>query len=761
MCARTLMELEGEAIQLADYLHSEASLESKRGRFFQFFQNLAPSISQSVFCSYYLQYAPFLPLLSQDLIGSCHDPEELHAWLDVMQRFKEQAPEHLSVIDTAEHTIRLAAILSSFYAADFRRAAGLLDLADYAGSAAPALRWDAARHLIQKAPESLRGALDPMLREWEARATLFPANSAHVVLIDSYTIPTLNRNPRGIVLALHAEARERPDDADADFCLINNQTTPGHHSLYWTMMDGLLAARAHMAPGTARRFYTVQYSLAEKSAEVSGSSMGLAAALLAWVTIRNRHYRHTVVSLSATAAITGGIRADGTITAVDSLSLGAKISAAFFSPVERLFLPAANMALATAELAKLEKRYPDRHLYLQPIRSLGEALQDRNLVQGKQPTLLARVFAALQRSRHKQLCAILTTMVVLALLIMLTPALQWWRDRAPARWQITENSLVVQNKAGQKLWSHRFDFPISPEAYNAPDHRNILIDDLDQDGRMETLIGISESAAVENSGTLYGFDDKGRLLWPPVKLGALLTTQSGVEIEDRFNTGPIITARIEPGQPKMILCTVGSLKDFAARLVLIDHRGIVRGSYWNSGHIAFFSLYDYDDDGKLEIAAGMYGNEEGQARLAVFDPDNMQGASPQSLPAFTLAGIPRANHLRLFRFPKSPFWEKGVYRDVVSRIELWGDRVRVDIANHGILKEVAGGPDTYLIYFYVFSTQMEPVALEHLPDYFISRFHDIFGKSFSPADREKIASVESWDGAVWKQIPLGTANLDR
>ncbi len=758
MCAHALMELEGEAIQLADYLHSEASLESKRSRFFQFCQNLTQIAEQPAVCSYYLQFAPFLPLMSQELIGSCRDPEELCAWLDVIQVFKDQAPEHLSAIVPAEHDIRLAAILSSFYAADFHRASGLMGITDDAGTALPAARLDAARYLIRKAPQPLQVALDPVIREWEARTASFPDNCASVVLVDSNTIPTISRNPQGIVLSLHAEARERPDDADADFCLINNQTTPGHYSLYWTMTDGLLAARAHMAPGTARSFYTVHFSLAEKSAEVSGSSMGLAAALLAWVTTRNRHYRSALVSLAATAAITGGIRADGTITAVDSLTLGAKISAAFFSPVERLFLPAANLALATAELAKLEERYPDRHLSLQPLRSFGEALQDRNLVQGKQPSLFARAVAALQRSRHKWLFAILASAAGLALLVMLTPALQWWSDRTPARWQIIEHSLVVQNKAGEKIWSHRFDFPISPEAYAAPDHGNILIDDLDQDGRMETLIGISELNALEQSGTLYGFDDKGDPLWPPVKLGMPLRTLSGEEIEDRYLSGPIITAPIIPGHPKMILCTVGSLKTFASRLALIDHKGIVRGSYWNSGHIVFYNTSDYDGDGRLEIAAGMYGNEEGQARLAVFAPDDMQGASPQSLPAYTLAGIPPANHLRLFRFPKSPFWEKGVYRDVVSRIELWGNHVRVDIANHGILKEVAGGMDTYIIYFYVFSTQMEPVALENLPDYFLSRFRDIFGKSFSPADREKIASVESWDGAVWQQIRLETAS---
>lgn len=761
MRSLTLLELESEAIHLADYLQSATSIESKRGKFFHFFQNLPQIAERSALCSYYLQFTPYLPLLSQDLIGSNHDPEELSAWLEVIHRFKEQAPEHLSVIAAAERVFRLAAFLGFLYAADGSRAAGLMGLGDYAGLPAPASRLDAARHLIGAAPETLQAEVRTLIRDWEAQAGSFPANGVRVVLVDGSTTPPVYQGPQGIVLSLHAEARERPMDAEADLALINNQTSPGQHSLYWTMMDGLLAARKSMAPGTARSFYTVHYSLSEKSAEVSGASLGLAAALLAWVTIRNRHYRSAVVTLSPLAAITGCIRADGTITAVDSLTLGAKISAAFFSSLERLYLPADNITLASIELAKLEKRYPDRHLILQPLWSLSEALQDHNLIQGKQPSVWARAWAAIRRYRHKGSLAGLSAAVLLALFILFMPALQWWRDRTPARWQIIDTCLVVQNKAGEKIWTYRFDFPVNQQAYEAPDNKNIIMDDLNEDGRMETLIGISELAAMEHSGTLYGFDDRGRLLWPPVKLGTILKTLSGETIEDRFNMGPIIPAKIKPGQPKMIVCSVGSFKDFASRLVLIDHQGVVRGSYWNSGHIAYYIAHDCNGDGQLEIAAGMYGNEEGQARLAVFDPDHMQGSSPQSLPAYTLAGIPPARHLRLFRFPKSPFWEKGVYRDVAAKLEWWGDHVRVDIANHGILKQVAGGLDTYHIYFYFFSPQLEPVALEPPPDYFLSRFLDIFGRPFSPADRKKIACVESWDGAAWISCSLGTADPDR
>ncbi len=750
----SLIRLEESALHLDSHLQRESSLDSKRASFFRFINQLGRPPESDRFRSYFLQFVPWLLPLTSGLMDSDWDPEELAGWMESISSFKHFAPNHRAAVAEAENKIRMAAIVHALYAGDIPRASAFMGIAPAEPPSAPVSRLAAAQALAQSAPAELADELTAALDKWTEVGRASSASSLTIALVDDS--PLLEANiPHGRLISLHADARERAADAEEDRLIINNQLHFGEHGLYWTIIDGMLAARRHMDPGVAEDYYSCSYSIPEKSAEVSGTSLGLASSLLAWVVTSNRHYRMEARRLAANMAVTGGIRPDGAISAVDSLSLAAKIRAVFFSPLERLFLPAANMTEAWRLLGELEARYPNRHLLLQPIETLEQALQDRNLVDGSRPSPPARALAAIRRSRHKPLIAGLAAAAALALLLALAPDLRWWRDRIPARVEIAGEELIVQNRESQKLWSRQMGFLLTPRTYEQPGDNAVVFDDLDDDGTKEVLIDIRETAYPERSGILYGFDHRGRELWPPIKLGQALEKMNGEKIEDCFYSGPIVTVRINPGQPKMILCSAGSYTDHAARLVLIDHHGKVRGSYWNSGHIPVYMAHDIDGDGRCEVIAGFHGNEEGRARLAVFNPEEMWGASPQSVPNYILAGIPRARHLKLYRFPASPFWEPGSYRDALTQIELFGDYLRVSIANHGMLKNESVSIKQLGMYWYSFSSSMEPIAFGDPPDRFLWRFRDIFGRDFGPADRARLEVIDEWDGKNWKPLVIG------
>ena len=751
----SLLELETSALQLADILHSNASLEGKRSRFFSFFLAVAGFSNQSAMRSYYLQFSPFLLPLSQGLTGCSCDPAELCLWLKVADLFKSSAPENPDAIDAAEHAIRLTAILNALYAADEHLAARLLGISIPEETATQPSRLEAARRLAAQAPLPFGEELLTLLRNREGQDS---AHELQVLLIDDSAIIDPGAEPAGRMLPLYAEAQERPSDADEDSALINNRAGFGRQAIYYTLQDGLLAARAHMPGSTAQRFYAVHYSLPDKSAEISGTSLGLAAALLAWVTSRNRHYRAEVVRLAASAAVTGGIRPDGTVTAVDSRTLSAKIRAAFFSPVERLFLPAANLAEAWPLLAALEQRYPRRRLLLQPLETLQQALQDRNLIADHKPAVPQRALAALRRSRHKILLTGVAAAAALGLLFATVPALQWWRDPQPALAEVSSDEIIFKNQAGKRLWSHQLGFTMPTSDRDNSRAVQLLIDDLDGDGRREVLFGLNEGSHPEQCGILFGYDYRGRALWPPIKLSRPLESLGGEQIADHFYFSPLLSFHIKPDQPKMILFSIGSMHTFASSLVLIDSKGSLRGSYWNSGHIPAITTHDVNRDGRMEIIAGLYGNEEGRARLAVFDPDDMQGASPQSKPEYTLRGLAPARHLRLYRFPASPFWEPGAYRDTVALIDLLGELVRVHLANNGMVKTATGSLGEFLMYRYTFSTSLEPIDFSDPPDRFLARFRDIFGREFSAADRARLEVIDEWDGKNWQPRRIGAEN---
>ena len=133
-----------------------------------------------------------------------------------------------------------------------------------------------------------------------------------------------------------------------------------------------------------------------------------------------------------------------------------------FSSAERLYRPQTTPWL---ELANL-KTYPDRYLILQPVWSLSEALQDHNLIQGK--PVWARAGLRYGGRDTKELgwtfsrCPprpVYPVYARIAVVARPTPAVG-----------IIDTCLVVQNKAGEKIWTYRFDFPVNQQAYDAPDN---------------------------------------------------------------------------------------------------------------------------------------------------------------------------------------------------------------------------------------------------------------------------------------------------
>ncbi len=229
-----------------------------------------------------------------------------------------------------------------------------------------------------------------------------------------------------------------------------------------------------------------------------------------------------------------------------------------------------------------------------------------------------------------------------------------------------------------------------------------------------------------------------------------------MEIPDVYDMDYIKIVEIEPGQPKMILTALNSHTNFAGMLALIDLRGRIRGSYWNSSHIGRYFVHDVTGDGRREIIATLFGNEDGRARLAIFDAYDMQGASPQSTPHYTLPGIPPAHHLKLFRFPASPFVRKAYYRDMISNIEKWESGFRIYLANPGVHDGNIGIEDCdYCSYF--FTSQLEPVVLFDPPDLTLSRFSQVLGRPYGAAERARLQLIEEWDSAAWRTISIGAA----
>ena len=748
---KSLLELETIAIDLSRALQSETSIGLKRRLFFSFFHHLAALPEPERFRTYYLQFAPWLPALCEELNSACLDPAELEQWLEDLSRFHQFAEPHHQAVETAGEVIHAAAILHALYAGDEIAALRLAKLASPAESQPHRSRLELALSMLSRLPATLQNRLADSLHRWQKEHGACTAGKIQMMLIDVDSAAASEDNSGGLLIPLYATGRERPVDAEEDFCRLNNQIDFGKNALYWTLLDGLQAARTLLPEAAAKWHYAIHYSIPEKSAAMNGTSLGLAAALLAWTSALNCYHQHPAAKLGSNLAVTGGVDSQGNILGVDAAGLRAKITAAFFSPIDRLYLPAANWREALTILAPLERRYPGRQFFIHPLETLEQALQDRNLVEWARPGPAQRIVALVRRKRSRPVLLMLAAAVMLALLIANVPAFLAWRDRTPAQFEFHGEQMICRNANGYRLWKYTFDFQPNDSAYSQA-KGTILVDDLDGDGRQETILGTHETMEPEHSATVYAFSEKGTLLWPPLRLGRPLQNQEGEWIDDYYHTSKLRSVSFGSGQPKAILITISHFNDYPSCLALVSFAGKQLGAFWNAGHIMHEVVADIDQDEEPEIMAGGYDNETGRAWVAVFHPQELQGASPRSTPHYILSGIPIARPALLLRFPISPFWVKGGYRDLTVAIEPNRHTIRIQIANPGFYYGFPGVSHAPM-YGYHLAKDFESIALNELPDFYKAQYLAVFGHVMGPAELQQLLQVERWDGREWAPFP--------
>jgi len=754
---QVLLELEAAAMELASSLQGEAPSSRKRRLFFAFFQRLAALPQPERFRSYYLQFAPALAELSRELESSGWDPDDLARWLEDIPRFRTFAKPHEQAIDAAGERIRAAAVLHALYAGDEATAARLAGLLPSQDTVPLRSRIEMARELAPQLPSSLRDLVHNSLQEWEQQIGAFTAGKIYMLLIDQAAESANKEANAGVLMPLYAIGRERPADAEEDHCRLNNQIYFGKHALYWTLLDGIQAAHKLLPDAAAKWHYAIHYSIQEKSTEVNGTSLGLAAALLAWTTALNCFHKHQAARIGANLAVTGGIDQAGRITAVDAAGLRAKIHAAFFSPVDRLYLPAANWSEAMHIHAQLEQRYPRRQLQLHPLETLEQAVQDRNLVEWTRPGYVRRINGLLRRKRNRPVLQILIVFILMALVFANQPGIMAWFDRKPAQFIFRGQQMIARNEAGHTLWKYRFAFIPHAPAYTIK-AGTILVDDLNGDGKAETVLGTHESHQPEHSAVLYAFSAKGRLLWPPLRLGRGLQTQAGDSITACYHTNKIISAPLKPGQPKALLVAIAHDESHPSCLALVSPGGTLAGAFWNAGHIIETAAADWDKDGESEFLAGGFDNETGRAWMAVFHANEIQGAAPRSDPNYILAGLPTTRPSLLLRFPPSPFWQRGGHRDHVGVIEVVGNTINIDVGNAGLIYGILDDLK-FIMYSYLLADDLKSITLHDLPDYLFAQYLAQFKKPLTGIDVQRLLPVERWNGNEWVPFPAsyGTA----
>lgn len=259
------------------------------------------------------------------------------------------------------------------------------------------------------------------------------------------------------------------------------------------------------------------------------------------------------------------------------------------------------------------------------------------------------------------------------------------RPTGPADFHIRGSELIVVDGHGRELGL--FDTKLAdlqPEEYYrghfqkkepGPDcvsvWPHIMIRDIDGDSRREVLFS-TRTTSETRMDTIFCLDDHGHERWH-FKTGRELAFggQSfrreyrifGFNVDDYDGDGMLEILVISFQKP-----------DWPCQAVLLDPAGKTEGEYWNAGYLMDGSAGDLDGDGQKELVLSGVNNEYLRGCVAIFEPGQLRGYSPQTDAAFRCADLGEGGQSTYILFPKSDvFRAMSRFADPVNYFWIHGD----------------------------------------------------------------------------------------
>jgi len=754
----SLLDLENQSIELENILQQPVSIYLKRIVFLTFFKKLSNQIDQASFRSYYQQFENYVPKLIDSIIDAYWDPKRLLQLRQIVNNFLEHASSTQMENILAEIKINLTAsiALSYLYVGEPAHSALQLGLVafekdnftDDMSEIDKALKLS---NIAKSMNNSIFEKIEPFIKNWKYNLESYSANSVQVLLVDNSSNSFITVEPEGKIVTLSSNVSERPKDVDEDRILINNRIQNEESSLYYSILDGLAAGKQiPRIPAIARnRHYTFQFSISEKDATIMGGSLGSATGLLVYSSIMNLYYHAQTTGIRKSIAITGCIQQNGRITSVDASGLKSKLNAAFCSPLSRIIVPSENLNEAVQHASNLQTEYPNRLLEIEAARWLKSVTANRNIIEHQKLNSYRKLTAGIKRNTNKLVFLLFSAAFIFIFLLSLFEPLHWWRDRNPMNVRLQENHLVALNKKNDFLWHFEFEDSLTIENYisSIGFQKKYVIRDMDEDGKNEILFGTSERHNFDLSGKLYFLKNDGKLEWIyDVKKNKNLIYGN----EEYINHYRILGMRTENlfgGIHCQIILYVAHWPYFPSNITILDTDKNVVGEYWNSGRLHSIEFLYFNGDCIKEIITGGENNETHGAVLAILDPRNMWGSSPQdSTKSYFTNSVPRGSEKYYIRFPNSPFF-RGRISDTITRIRCYEDKFIVVIANEAMFKRKKNVYECGM-FEYTFDFQLNLIKFQY-SDPFFDQYTDIFSTTPTQETVSYMKRIKYWDGDNW------------
>jgi hypothetical protein len=372
---------------------SQPEVSWKRGmRIIDFLDGLGAHASR--YESYVLDALDLLCPLLKAAEPIAQSPEELRRPLEVLGRIREALPE--VVIDErltgAQDSLRLALCNALMYVGDVRALIAVLD-SRYATVAPPwlgqipgevrrdrraMLHWIARR--LSVADPFAFDCIKALLAQWKDPR----ADDA-----DTVRVPVVERgfgsHPEGsqgvlrkVTLRVTGPGGPAGDRLETAIAVYGAETNGN------SLVEAPIAAARQLlnatAPRLRHRTMAGVVTLDQHPALHEGDSAGLGIAALFYAAALRHGNQRLVYRIRSGVALTGVVHPDGTVLPVEPASLAPKTRAVFFSSIDTLVVPRAQLGLVETEVRLLQERYPNRTLDVIGVAHLREVFFDLRII---------------------------------------------------------------------------------------------------------------------------------------------------------------------------------------------------------------------------------------------------------------------------------------------------------------------------------------------------------------------------------------------
>ena len=627
-----------------------------------FWQEMCEHLSDSAFRSYFDEYLPLLIqlvepanladlsiaelMIVQSVLAEIQDVPELVASLEIGSKldlvivalarvyfYIGAVEEGLAVLSSLPSSLSSEALLD-----------GLESTHEYV-----ALQTICARATETNHP--LAATLNDILNDWQGEREAVYHDRARCLFVER---DGSGRFVRGRLRTLVGRVEMFGKSARTDEITFDNVIKTPDDPFVGVAYSALAAVRkvfrAAGLKGQGGSYYHAHFSIADSGQTFTGDSIGLAFGLLAHVQLLRPEVLRLDRLLSGEVAFTGGVDADGRLTAVNDETLGVKIERAFFSSVKYMVLPEANLPTAKQHLNRLRKSYPRRNLHLIAAERLSDLIEDHNIVRSEKVCI--GEFVAKKAAKYGRMTKVQVPLLLLLgyLLVCLIYPKAWVGfDWNPASVTFVDASFEVYNKDSHLLWSKLLDCGLLINGQGL-----WAVADLNHSGKNDVLIMPYVKDANTHSGWIYVFDCRGDTLFSrDCVVRGEYPHYANERESDTVRYYVAVDVVVVSGRPIIVAQTYQDYPD-REYIRFLDAGGRYLGWFVNAGGTNLREKADIDDDGNEELIFFGYNQLLGCSTIFALSPDSSRGVSPPyQAPELDLSWVKRGNQLRYVMFPPS------------------------------------------------------------------------------------------------------------